>query len=68
MVMARRVAPFVYVAIALIASLVFRESVADWFWILGAIALGAFYVTGLGRNRIGRNRDREAERSLKRNR
>lgn len=64
MLMARKVAPFVYVALGLLASLVFGEGVGGTVWVVGALAVGALYALTRGKRSIDpeRARDRELKR------
>ena len=64
--MARKVAPFVYVVLGLLASLLFGEGVGGTVWVVGAIAVGALYA--LTRGKRSPNPERARERELKRGR
>lgn len=66
MIMARRVAPFVYIVIGILADVIFSEKVSSVVWSVGALALGALYV--FGPHRPSSNPERAARRAARRGR
>lgn len=66
MIMARRVAPFVYIVIGVLADILFSDKVSSVVWIVGALALAAMYSLGLGHR--SPNPQRAAEREARRGR